>query len=323
MTTLMGNAGNTNSNQVSLTATPVTTSNDVYDAYVNFLKKPGSLVVADEAPPEGAAHICRKVRHRYYYVPVEFRDDFFQLALATTAQRGTTIQSTDPFFTVALNEPVTNIDNPDPGTGRVLIFDVDKQGIPQDTGSLVLDDDTNGTRFSIVAQTIPATTGSATTVNANKLVVYVPNQPVDLRLDEKGSNVPDGGKSLFYLSDKNDKLSFYVTDSESRTYKRIREDDTSLTDDKKREIGVLKTYIREHKLWTQPPTAKERTQVIKQVASICDYPLNPDQKLFMPLPKTAKLHLLNNTPKPRADSGPSRTDALLQGILFNQNRLAQ
>ena len=35
MTTLMGSASNMNSNQVSLAATPVTTSNDVYDAYIS------------------------------------------------------------------------------------------------------------------------------------------------------------------------------------------------------------------------------------------------------------------------------------------------
>ena len=62
--------------------------------------------------------------------------------------------------------------------------------------------------------------------------------------------------------------------------------------------------------------------MIKQVASICDYPLNLNQQLFTPLPKTAKLYLLNHLPKPRSDNGPNRTDALLQGILFNQNRLA-
>ena len=251
MTTLMGNASNMNSNQVSLTATPVTTMNDVYDAYLNYLKKPGNLIVSDNAPPEGVAHICRKFGHQYYYVPVESRDDFFQLALATTARRGTTVESTDPFFTVTLKDPVTNMENPDPGTGRVLIFNIDKQKVPQDTGSLVLDSDVNGTRFSVVTETVPATAATTTGVDSNTLVVYVPNEPVDLRLDKNGSNVPGGGKNLFYVSDAGGTLSFYTTDGESRTYKRIREDDTSLTVEKKREINVLRTYIEEHKLWTQ------------------------------------------------------------------------
>lgn len=321
MTTLMGSAGNMNANQVGLTATPVTTINDVYDAYLNYLQKPGSLVVSDKAPPPGAAHICRKVDHLYYYVPVEHRDDFFQLALATTARRGTAVATANPFFTVTLKELEKTEKNPDPGAGLVKFFKIDNQNIPQDTGTLVLDGDANGTHFSVIAETLPpssATPGAP----ANKLIVYVPNQTIDLRLDEGGKKAPDGGKNLFYISEPGGKLRLYTTDSSSRTYMALAEDDVSLTPDKRGKISSLKTYIREHKLWTHSPSVKEKADVIDLVASICDYPLNVDEALFAPLPKTGKLYLLNHVPQSQNTPGPSRTESLLQGIYFNQNRVA-
>ena len=64
-TTLTGNLGNTNANQVTIAAAPVTTTNAVYDAYLQFLdeeKNPGSLMVTPHPPKPGTAHICRKFR---------------------------------------------------------------------------------------------------------------------------------------------------------------------------------------------------------------------------------------------------------------------
>src|SRR5579871_3409820 len=45
VTTFMASLGLQNTNQVTLSATPVTTINEVYDAYVEFLTLPGSLIV--------------------------------------------------------------------------------------------------------------------------------------------------------------------------------------------------------------------------------------------------------------------------------------
>src|SRR5205823_6472697 len=73
--------------QVALTATPVTTCNEVYDAYLEFLALPGSLRCSLTPPPEGAAHISKKCGDQYYWVPVEYKKHFLGLALATTAQR--------------------------------------------------------------------------------------------------------------------------------------------------------------------------------------------------------------------------------------------
>jgi hypothetical protein len=86
--TAAGAATHSNSNQVALTATPVTTSNDVYDAYLYFLGLPGSLQATCDPPEEGQAIICRRVGKTFYWVPIEFRKDFFNLSLQTTAQRG-------------------------------------------------------------------------------------------------------------------------------------------------------------------------------------------------------------------------------------------
>ena len=138
MTTLMGNVGNMNSNQIGITATPVTTSNEVYDAYLQYLdetKNPGSLMVSCDPPKPGTAHICKKFNGQYYYVPIEYRKLFFELSLLTTAQRGKALQAPDRFFTVSLNEPVDDQDNPTfPGTGRVFTYKIDKQKIPVQLG---------------------------------------------------------------------------------------------------------------------------------------------------------------------------------------------
>jgi hypothetical protein len=84
---LTGCGGTSHSNQVALTATPVTTCNEVYDAYLEFLALPGSLCCSPNPPPEGAAHLCKKYGDQYYWVPAEYKRQFLGLALATTAQR--------------------------------------------------------------------------------------------------------------------------------------------------------------------------------------------------------------------------------------------
>jgi hypothetical protein len=77
-----------NTNQITIAATPVTTLNEVYDAYLQYLSIEDSLIESAEPPPAGAAHICRKYCNTYYWVPVSCRDKFFELALLSTAQRG-------------------------------------------------------------------------------------------------------------------------------------------------------------------------------------------------------------------------------------------
>jgi hypothetical protein len=95
-----------NSNQVTMTATPVTNSNEVYDAYLEFLTLPGSLVKTCDPPPEGAAHICKKCGKEYYWVPVQYKTEFLRLSLITTAQRGKTLLTTEDYFSVTLKKVI-------------------------------------------------------------------------------------------------------------------------------------------------------------------------------------------------------------------------
>lgn len=79
-------------NQLTVTAEPVLNNNEVYDAYLDFLKPDPEfgprLVATMEPPPSNAAHIVRECGEMYYWVPVGFKYDFLELALATTVQRG-------------------------------------------------------------------------------------------------------------------------------------------------------------------------------------------------------------------------------------------
>jgi hypothetical protein len=93
-----------NSNQIALTANPVLNNNEVYDAYLQFLANPGSLVVSEDPPAPERAHVCRKWHGKYYWVPIEYRFLYLRLALITTAQRGKRLQPPDDFFAVSVQE---------------------------------------------------------------------------------------------------------------------------------------------------------------------------------------------------------------------------
>jgi hypothetical protein len=100
--TAMGSLSADNSNQVTLSASPVTTINEVYDAYLAFLTLPGSLQSSCDPPPPGVALVCKKYDHEYYFVPTDFRREFLRLSLLTTAQRGKSMLPPDDFFDVTI-----------------------------------------------------------------------------------------------------------------------------------------------------------------------------------------------------------------------------
>jgi hypothetical protein len=148
VTTLMGGVGSSNTNQVSLVATPVTTNNDVYDAYIDFLdqeKHPGSLVISPCPPNPGEAHVCKKANGRYYWVPAAYKDLYFRLSLLTTVQRGKPLSAPDPFFIVVVQRI-----SGEPKPGQKLLsgdfkewlvtVELDRK-VPNDTGYLVFDGD--------------------------------------------------------------------------------------------------------------------------------------------------------------------------------------
>jgi hypothetical protein len=141
VTTFMASLGLQNTNQVTLSATPVTTSNEVYDAYIEFLTIPGSLIVSQAPPPPHAAHICRQYGNSYYWVPVEFAGDFFKLSLLTTAQRGQRLLPADAFFQVTIvdvREPMPDPQNRAEATLVTIVLD---KTIPNDNGYIEIADD--------------------------------------------------------------------------------------------------------------------------------------------------------------------------------------
>ena len=100
--TISSSVGANNSNNVALTATPVLTSNMLYDAYLTYLGIPGGLEITDAPPPCGAAHVCKKYCNQYYWVPVERKSEFFDLALITTTQRDRLLITPDKYVVTLL-----------------------------------------------------------------------------------------------------------------------------------------------------------------------------------------------------------------------------
>jgi hypothetical protein len=146
-TMISGSLSASNTNQITLSAAPLITADEVYDAYVAFvyetkysgtektLAPTGKLVVTPDTPPPGAAHICRQYCKQYYWVPVEHRAEFLNLALVTTAQRGKTLE---PPVAYSVNVIDAIQDSPlDPKTGTdPLLWAVLKldTSIPNDSG---------------------------------------------------------------------------------------------------------------------------------------------------------------------------------------------
>jgi len=135
-----------NSNQIALTANPVINSNEVYDAYLQFLANPGSLIVSCDPPPEGKAHMCRKWQGKYYWVPIEYRYLFLKLALVTTSQRGKRLQPVDDFFPVQVN----NVLFEEQGDRNVTFLTVKLDGpIPSDNGRIEFTIDSKRVQFGV------------------------------------------------------------------------------------------------------------------------------------------------------------------------------
>lgn len=137
--TVAGTLGLSRTNQVAVTATPVTTTNQVYDAYLSFLTIPGSLQVTCSPPPPGAAHVWRCFQGQYYWVPVEFRDRYFELATITTAQRTKSLLPPNDYYSVNLIKfPAVDKTNQQPNAqGTTLVLVQIDQSVPIRTNGRV------------------------------------------------------------------------------------------------------------------------------------------------------------------------------------------
>jgi len=154
------------SNQVQVTANPVNTSPDAYEAYRQFLAIPGSLQVSTCPPPDGAAHLCKRCGKEYYWVPVAFKKQFLALALAAVTDRAAAVPPPDPFYAVTLLSPVSQTFE-GKGVYRIIIR-LDKK-IPNDVGLVEVGSGGSAARFR-VAEYLPP--GPQRLSQTDQLVVY-------------------------------------------------------------------------------------------------------------------------------------------------------
>jgi hypothetical protein len=143
--TIMGSLTGQNTNQVTLVGTPVTTHNEVYSAYLEFLSLPGSLQVGDRLPSPELVHLWKKCDGKYYWIPIECKCEFLKLALLTTAQRGQSLLPPDEFFSVT----VQKVESETPGRrGSTRVTVVLDKPIPSDIGYFTFVGNTQGNSSS-------------------------------------------------------------------------------------------------------------------------------------------------------------------------------
>ena len=127
--------------QMAIQGEPVRNKPEVYLAYLQYLGLRDGLLVSPECPPECAAHVCRQgCDGLYYWIPVERRGDFFDLAMRVTVLRGQLPKAPDAFeITVA---DVTDYapkfkpgETLEPGTRCQLTLQLDPPLESNDTGS--------------------------------------------------------------------------------------------------------------------------------------------------------------------------------------------
>ncbi len=155
-----------NSNQIALTANPVINNNDVYDAYLQFLANQDSLIVSCDPPPPGKAHVCRKWKGKYYWVPVEYRFLFLRLALITTFQRGQKLQPLDPFFTVNVKDIAVLAEGDEGITFVTATLDAP---VPDDSGRIEFTIDTKRVVYTVEQR--PRPKGQPMTGANNTIVI--------------------------------------------------------------------------------------------------------------------------------------------------------
>jgi hypothetical protein len=136
--TLIGSLGASHQNQVAITANPALSSSELYNAYLTFLGLPGSLQVTDGPPPPDAAHVWKKYNNQYYWVPANFGDEFFNLALVTTAQRDRLIETPEMYSVTLRKLDEASMEKP---VGASFTVDIDldpNKTIPNEAGNVYL-----------------------------------------------------------------------------------------------------------------------------------------------------------------------------------------
>lgn len=135
-------------NQLTITGEPVIVSNDVYDAYLEYLAIPDRLLAADKLPEDmDTVHLWRRFGNMYYWIPKEHAPKFFRLYLATTVQRGEA-SSRPRFFETVIGGVVSAEPIPGTMTGFRIRLRL-KKPVPNDSGELRVVLDGQERRFRI------------------------------------------------------------------------------------------------------------------------------------------------------------------------------
>jgi hypothetical protein len=142
-------AGGNQVNQLTINAEPVLNAPEVYNAYLEFLKDPAHLAETNTPPPPDAALIvrcrdrdccdpdcapCRCKKKVYYWVPCDYRADFFKLSLHVVAVRGQPT-ATSPNFDVTV-KGLKDIKKLKVEGAYEVTLVLDK-GIPRDIGYMI------------------------------------------------------------------------------------------------------------------------------------------------------------------------------------------
>ena len=138
---ISGSAEARHQQQMTVQGEPVRNLPEVYLAYLQYLNLRDGLLVSTECPPECAAHIWRQgCDGLYYWIPIERRGDFFDLAMRVTVLRGQPPKAPDA-FEISVAEVTDYIPKlepggiPEPGTAFQLTLKLDPPLESNDSGS--------------------------------------------------------------------------------------------------------------------------------------------------------------------------------------------
>jgi hypothetical protein len=296
LNTLTGNGLLDHTNQVYLTATPVTATDAVYDAYDEFLSMPGSLQITCDPPPDHAAHLCKRCGKLYYWVPMEFQKAFLGLALTTTAIRAQPLAPPDSFYTANLLQvmELEQIKAPKAVNQKAK----DKDAKDKDTK----DNETKAAFILTIKldKKIPVDTGYVDVSGGGKSQSTNPSKPADLNAKAKeNTTVQSASKAA----------------PQSGYLLILPPADEAQPD---AELGLIRAASRSN-----------LTDVIRVLFDENNAPSNfPSAEGFrqslVSQPLSAKIYLRRHRPSaPTPNDAINRIEFTLQQIQLNQNRLGQ
>lgn len=146
-------AAGKNNNVVTMTADPLINQDEVYNAYLTYLNIPGSLIATCDPPGPCDAHLVRRCKNMYYWVPKDHQRDFFQLALVTTVMRGHTLGTVPQFFEVTVTEIQSATPKKAGDVDRLLSLKVNP-AVKNDEGKIHFSSD--GNKTTLVIQPVPS-----------------------------------------------------------------------------------------------------------------------------------------------------------------------